>query len=160
MHKVAYENSRRRCNDIFEHMDKPTYECAMYVNEMAKVAGKRFAFGIWMISPQSFDAKNLDVAYKLLDKGVPMWIATMPVAGVSAPITMIGAVQQSVFEYLAGLTMLNLINKKSFNYISPNDAFEADAFDMKYSTFVYGSVEYTEHTLIPDPTLQIIIMYL
>ncbi len=151
MHKVAYENSRRRCNDIYEHMDKPSYECAMYVHEMAKVAGKRFAFGIWMISPRSFDAKNLEIAYRLLDKGIPMWIATMPVAGVSAPITMIGTIQQSIFEYLAGLTMLNLINKKSFNYISPNDAFEGDAFDMKYSTFVYGSVEYTEHTLYQIP---------
>lgn len=151
MHKIAYENSRRRCNDIYEHMDKPSYECAMYVYEMAKVANKRFAFGVWMISPRSFDARGLDIAFKLLDKGVPMWVATMPVAGVSAPITMIGTVQQSVFEYLAGLTMLHLINKKSFNYISPNDAFEADAFDMKYSTFVYGSVEYTEHTLYQIP---------
>ncbi|MCL5073135.1 MAG: trimethylamine methyltransferase family protein [Actinobacteria bacterium] len=151
MHKVAYENSRRRCNDIFEHMDKPSYECAMYVYEMAKVAGKRFAFGVWMISPRSFDAKGLEIVYRLLGKGIPMWVATMPVAGVSSPITMIGTIQQSVFEYLAGLTMLNLINKKSFNYISPNDAFEGDAFDMKYSTFVYGSVEYVEHTLYQIP---------
>lgn len=151
MHKAAYENSRRRCNDIFEHMDKPSYECAMYVYEMAKVAGKRFAFGVWMISPRSFDAKGLEIAYRLLDKGIPMWVATMPVAGVSSPITMIGTIQQSIFEYLAGLTMLNLINKKSFNYISPNDAFEGDVFDMKYSTFVYGSVEYTEHTLYQIP---------
>ena len=151
MHKVAYENSRRRCNDIFEHMDKPSYECASYVYEMAKVAQKRFAFGVWMISPRTFDAKGLDIAFKLLDKGVPMWVATMPVAGVASPITMIGTIQQSIFEHIAGLTMLNLINTKSYNYISPNDAFEGDAFDMKYSTFVYGSVEYTEHTMYQIP---------
>ena len=44
-----------------------------------------------------------------------------------------------------------MIFNLSFNYISPNDAFEGDAFDMKYSTFVYGSVEYTEHTLYQIP---------
>lgn len=151
MFKVAYENSRYRCNDIYEHMDKPTIECANYVYEMAKVAGKRFAYGVWMISPRYFDKNGLEVAYKLLDKGVPMWISTMPVAGVSSPITMIGTMLQSMFEHFAGLTMLSLINTKSFNYISPNDAFEGDAFDMKYSTFVYGSVEYLYHTLYQIP---------
>ncbi len=151
MHKIAYEYSRYRCNDIYEHMDKPSFECANYVYEMAQAAGKRFTFGIWMISPKSFDKKGLDIAYRLLDKGIPMWVSTMPVAGVAAPITMIGAVLQSMYEHFAGLTMLNLINPKANNYISPNDAFEADPFDMKYSTFVYGSVEYIKHTLYQIP---------
>ena len=151
MHKVAYEHSRYRCNDIYEHMDKPSYECAKYVFEMAEAAGKRKAFGIWMISPKSFDRMNLEIAYRLLDEGVPMWVATMPVAGVAAPITMIGAVLQSIYEHFAGLTMLHLINTGANNYISPNDAFEADPFDMKFSTFVYGSVEYIRHTLYQIP---------
>ncbi len=147
MYKVAYEYSRYRCNDIYEHMDKPTYECAEYIYEMAKVANKRFTFGVWMMSPRSFDKNGLEIAYRLLDKGVPMWISTMPVAGVSAPIVMQAAILQSMFEHFAGLTMLNLINTKSYNYISPSDAFEADTFDMKYSTFTYGSPEYTKSTL-------------
>ncbi len=151
MYKVAYENSRFRCNDIYEHMDKPTLECANYVYEMAKAAEKRYAYGIWMISPRSFDKNGLEVAYRLLDKGVPMWVATMPVAGVAAPITMIGTILQSMFEIFFGLTLINLINTKGNNYISPNDAFEGDAFDMKYSTFVYGSVEYIHHTLYQIP---------
>ena len=147
MHKISYEHSRYRCNDIYEHMDKPSPECADYVYEMAQAAGKRFSFGVWMISPRSFDKNGLKVAYHLLDKGIPMWISTMPVAGVSAPITMLSALTQSMFEHFAGLTMLNLINTKSFNYIAPDDAFEADPFDMKYTTFVYGSAEYTRSTL-------------
>lgn len=147
MHKISYEYSRFRCNDIYEHMDKPTPECADYLYEMAQAAGKRFTFGIWMISPRSFDKNGLKVAYHLLDKGVPMWISTMPVAGVSAPITMLSTLLQSMFEHMAGLTMLNLINPKGNNYISPDDAFEADPFDMKFSTFVYGSAEYTRATL-------------
>jgi trimethylamine--corrinoid protein Co-methyltransferase len=146
MHKISYEYSRYRCNDIYEHMDKPTPACADYLYEMAQAAGKRFTFGIWMISPRSFDRNGLEVAYHLLDRGIPMWISTMPVAGVSAPITMQAALLQSIFEHFAGLTMLSLINAKSFNYIAPDDAFEADPFDMKYSTFVYGSAEYTRTT--------------
>ena len=142
MHKIAYEYSERRCNDIFEHMDKPTVPCANYIYEMANAAKKWFTFGIWMISPRSFDARGLEVAYSLLDKGIPMWIATMPVTGVSAPINMIGTILQSMFEIFAGLTMLSLVNTNSYSYISPDDIFEADAFDMKYSTFVYGSAEY------------------
>ena len=46
MHKTAYEYSDRRCNDIFEHMDKSTIPCANYVYEMAKAANKWFTFGI------------------------------------------------------------------------------------------------------------------
>jgi len=151
MYKVAYEYSRYRCNDIYEHMDKPTIECANYVYEMAQVAGKRYAYGIWMISPRTFDRHALDVAYKLLDRGVAMAISTMPVAGVSSPITMIGTLLQSMFEHFFGLTMLSLINTKSFNYISPNDAFDGCPFDMKYSTFVYGSAEYVHSTLYQIP---------
>ncbi len=147
MHKISYEYSRFRCNDIYEHMDKPTPECADYVYDMAQAAGKRFTFGVWMISPRSFDKNGLKVAYHLLDKGIPMWVSTMPVAGISAPISMLSTLLQSMFEHFAGLTMLNLINTKSYNYISPDDAFEADPFDMKYSTFVYGSAEYTRSTL-------------
>jgi trimethylamine--corrinoid protein Co-methyltransferase len=52
-----------------------------------------------------------------------------------------------MFEHFAGLTMLSLINTKSFNYIAPDDAFEADPFDMRWCTFVYGSAEYTRATL-------------
>ena len=147
MHKVSFEHSRYKCNDIYEHMDKPTYESANYIYEMAKVAKKRFTLGVWMMSPRNFDRNNLDVVYKYLDKGIPMWVATMPVSGVTAPITTIGTIQQSMFEVFAGLTLLNLVNNKGINYISIDDAFEADCFDMKYTTFVYASPEYMQANL-------------
>ena len=56
-----------KCNDIYEHMDKPTYECANYIYEMAKIANKRFVLGVWMMSPRNFDRNNLEVVYKYLD---------------------------------------------------------------------------------------------
>jgi len=67
---------------------------------MAKVAGKWFSFGVWMISPRSFDKNNLEVAYRLLDKGIPMWISTMPVAGVSSPVFVSIAPSRHKFEAL------------------------------------------------------------
>ena len=147
MYKISYEYSRYRGNDIYEHMDKPTVECAEYVYEMALAAGKRYAYALWFISPRSIDPKGLDIAYRLIDKKIPMNISTMPIAGVTAPITMIGCALQSMFEVFSGLTMLHLINPDANNYIAVNDAFEAGAFDMKDSTFVYGSPEYVRHTM-------------
>lgn len=147
MYKISYENSRYKCNDIYEHMDKPTYESADYVYEMAKVANKRFTFGVWMVGPKNFNKRNLDIVYKYLDKGIPMWIVTLPIAGFTGPITILGAIQQSMFEVFAGLTMLNLVNTKGNNYISIADAFEADCYDMKYSTFTYASPEYIQANL-------------
>ena len=141
MHKIAWEYSRYRANDMFEHDPKPTVDAANYLYEMAQVANKWFAIGLYMISPRNFDRKELEIVYRFLDKGVPMWAGTMPIAGVNAPITMQGAILQAMFETLGCLTMLNLINTKSYNYIQVIDSFIAHPFDMKYSTFVYGSAE-------------------
>jgi trimethylamine--corrinoid protein Co-methyltransferase len=141
MHKIAWEHSRYRANDMFEHDPKPTVECANYVYEMSQAAGKWFALGLYMISPRMFDRKELDIIYNFLDKGVPMWAGTMPIAGINAPITMKSAIVQSMFETFGCLTMLNLLNTKSYSYIQIIDSFVAHPFDMKYTTFVYGSAE-------------------
>ena len=141
MHKTAYEYSRFRANDMFEHDPRPTIEAANYIYEMSKAANKWFAIGLYMVSPRSFDRKELDIVYKFLDMGIPMWAGTLPIAGVNAPITMIGAMIQSMFETFGCLAMLNLINTKSYNYIQIIDSFIAHPFDMKYSTFTYGSAE-------------------
>ncbi len=141
MHKIAWEHSRYRANDMFEHDPKPTVECANYVYEMSSVVEKWFALGIYMISPRMFDRKELDIIYNFLDKGVPMWAGTMPIAGINAPITMKSAFVQSMFETFSCLTMLNLLNTKAYSYIQIIDSFVAHPFDMKYTTFVYGSAE-------------------
>jgi trimethylamine--corrinoid protein Co-methyltransferase len=141
MHKIAWEHSRYRANDMFEHDPKPTVESANYIYEMSKVADKWFALGLYMISPRMFDRKELDVIYNFLDKGVPMWAGTLPIAGINSPITMKGAVLQSMFETFGCLAMLNMLNTKAYSYIQVIDSFVAHPFDMKYTTFVYGSVE-------------------
>ncbi len=147
MHKIAWEYSRYRANDMFEHDPKPTVEAATYIYDMAKAANKWFAIGLYMISPKTFDRRELEVVYKFLDMGVPMWAGTMPIAGVNAPITMQSALLQSMFETFGCLTMLSLINTKSYNYIQVIDSFITHPFDWKYTTFVLGSAEDVRGTL-------------
>jgi trimethylamine--corrinoid protein Co-methyltransferase len=144
---VAWENSRRRANDMFEHDPKPNVRIAEYVHEMARVAGRWFSLGLYMVSPRSFDPPELEIIYRFLDKGIPMWAGTMPITGVNAPIIEKAGMVQAMFETLACLTMLNLINSKGCSYIQVIDSFIVHPFDMKYSTFVYGSAEDVRGTL-------------
>jgi trimethylamine--corrinoid protein Co-methyltransferase len=147
MHKVAWENSRRRANDMFEHDPKPNVEIAEYVYEMSRVADRWFSLGLYMVSPRSFDPPELEIIYRFLDKGVPMWAGTMPITGVNAPILEKAGMLQAMFETFGCLTMLNLINTKGFSYIQVIDSFIVHPFDMKYSTFVYGSAEDVRGTI-------------
>jgi trimethylamine--corrinoid protein Co-methyltransferase len=147
MHKVAWENSRRRANDMFEHDPKPNVNVAQYVYEMSQAAGRWFSLGLYMVSPRSFDPPELEIIYRFRDLGVPMWAGTMPIAGVNAPILEKAGILQAMFETLACLTMLSLINTRGYNYIQVIDSFIVHPFDMKYSTFVYGSAEDARGTM-------------
>jgi trimethylamine--corrinoid protein Co-methyltransferase len=147
MHKVAWENSRWRANDMFEHDPKPNVRIAEYVYEMSQAAGRWFSLGLYMVSPRSFDPPELEIIYRFLDKGVPMWAGTMPITGINAPILEKAGILQAMFETLACLTMLNLINTRGYSYIQVIDSFIVHPFDMKYSTFVYGSAEDARGTM-------------
>jgi trimethylamine--corrinoid protein Co-methyltransferase len=147
MHKVAWENSRRRANDMFEHDPKPNARIAEYIYEMAQVSGRWFSLGLYMVSPRSFDPPELEIIYRFRDLGVPMWAGTMPISGVNAPLLEKAGILQAMFETLACLTMLNTINRKGYNYIQVIDSFIVHPFDMKYSTFVYGSAEDARGTM-------------
>lgn len=147
MHKVAWENSRRRANDMFEHDPKPNVPVAQYIYEMSQAAGRWFSLGLYMVSPRTFDPPELEIIYRFRDLGVPMWAGTMPITGVNAPILEKAGILQAMFETLACLTMLSLINTKGYNYIQVIDSFIVHPFDMKYSTFVYGSAEDARGTM-------------
>ena len=56
------------------------------------------------------DFKELDIIYNFLNRKVPLVVATMPIAGATAPIYFPCAYVQSMAEVFAGLTLLNLIN--------------------------------------------------
>ncbi|MCK4420147.1 trimethylamine methyltransferase family protein [Candidatus Aerophobetes bacterium] len=148
MYKISWENSSRRCNSILEANPKSSIEVASYVYEMSRVADKFFSIGIWITSPFSISPDDLKVLYHFIDKDVPLWIGTMPIAGATAPIHMIGAYVQSLAELFAGYTMLKLLNPQTYVYCSIIDSIRAYSFDMKYGNFVYGSPEDIWGTLV------------
>lgn len=147
MHKISWENSKR-CNSILEANPKSSVEVASYIYEMSQVADKFFSIGIWITSPFSISPDDLKVLDHFVDRDVPLWVATMPIAGATAPIHMVGAYVQSLAELFAGYTMLKLLNPRTYVYCSIIDSIRAYSFDMKYGNFVYGSPEDIWGTLL------------
>ncbi|MCL5771589.1 MAG: trimethylamine methyltransferase family protein [Actinobacteria bacterium] len=147
MYKASWEYSRNKGNNIFEHNPKSTVESAKYIYEMAQVAKKRFALNLWVISPRNFSQYDLDVIYYFKDKKIPMCVTTMPVAGTTAPINLLGAYLQAMYELFSGLTLLSLLNPNGQNYCAPMDNIRAYTFDMKFGNFVYGSPEDIKGTI-------------
>jgi trimethylamine--corrinoid protein Co-methyltransferase len=148
MYKVSWENSSRRCNSILEANPKSSIKVASYVCEMSHVTDKFFSIGVWITSPFSISPDDLKVLYHFIDRDVPLWIGTMPIAGATAPIHMVGAYVQSLAELFAGYTMLKLLNPQTYVYCSIIDSIRAYPFDMKYGNFVYGSPEDIWGTLL------------
>ena len=147
MYKVSWENSSKKAQGIFDANPKSSLEVAKYIYEMSKVVNKSFSIGIWINSPFRTFPEELDILYNFLDRKVPLWVATIPIAGVTAPIHMIGAYVQSMAELFAGYTMLKLLSPESYVYCSVIDSIRAYSFDMKYGSFVYGSPEDVRATL-------------
>jgi trimethylamine:corrinoid methyltransferase-like protein len=91
----------------------------------------------------------LDIIAAFLDRQVPMWIGTMPVAGLNAPIFMLGAHVQALAELMAGITLLHTLTGGNIPiYWTPIDSIRAHPFDMRHATFVYGSPEDLLGTLL------------
>lgn len=148
MYKVSWEYSDRRPGGIFDANPISSIEAAEYIYEMAQAADQFLSLGLWMISPLSANAHLLDIIYHFRGRGLPLWVATMPVAGTTAPIHMLGAYVQSVAELLAGLTLIHLLADGAPIYCSIIDSVRAYPFDMQYAAFVYGSPEDLLATLI------------
>jgi trimethylamine--corrinoid protein Co-methyltransferase len=115
---------------------------------MAQAAGKFFSLGLWIVSPFTATTEELEIIEAFQGRGLPLWVATMPVAGTTAPIFMPGAYVQSVAELLAGLALIYLLADGAPVYCSIIDSIRAYPFDMRYATFVYGSPEDLLATLI------------
>ncbi|MBI3946205.1 MAG: trimethylamine methyltransferase family protein [Armatimonadetes bacterium] len=147
-YKVTWENSPLRSADVFDANPKSTVRVAEFVYELARAAERFFSLGLWVASPFQTVADELEVIYRFLDRRVPMWAATMPIAGATAPISMVGAYVQSVAELFAGVTLLSLISRGAPVYASLIDSIRAYPFDMKHGSFVYGSPEDLLATLL------------
>lgn len=148
MYKVSWEYSDRRPGGIFDANPISTPMAADYVHEMAQAADKFFSLGLWIVSPFVATREELEIIEHCQGRGLPLWVATMPVAGTTAPIHMPGAYVQSVAELLAGLALIYLLADGAPVYCSIIDSIRAYPFDMRYASFVYGSPEDLLATLL------------
>jgi trimethylamine--corrinoid protein Co-methyltransferase len=148
LYKVLWEYSDRRPGAIFDANPVSSVRAAEYVYEMAQAAGKDYSLGLWIVSPFVATTENLEMIEAMRGCNLPLWVATMPVAGTTAPIFLPGAYLQSVAELLAGLTLIYLLAEGAPIFYSVIDSIRAYPFDMRYASFVYGSPEDLLATLI------------
>ena len=139
MYKECFEHTRQYGWGYADQTPNSTVAAARYVYEMSKVVEKPFSLPLWIISPFRTTTSDLDILYDFLDEGIRMWVDTMPIAGMTAPIHLVGAYIQSLAELFAGYTLLCLINPSGYNYLSVIDSIRAYACDMRTGSFVYGS---------------------
>ena len=67
--------------------------------------------GFFAISPLTFEKENIDVLFETTTRGLPTRIGACPILGVSTPITLAGAVAQSIAEMLAATVLAKLIDR-------------------------------------------------
>jgi trimethylamine--corrinoid protein Co-methyltransferase len=148
MYKVSWQYSDRRPGGIFDANPISSPEAADYIHEMALAADKFFSLGLWIVSPLIATTEQLEIIEHCQGRGLPLWVATMPIAGTTAPIFMPGAYLQSVAELLAGLALIYLLADGAPIYCSIIDSIRAYPFDMRHGSFVYGSPEDLLATLL------------
>lgn len=140
-YKISWQYSSQRSNSIFEANEKSSYRVAKYVYEMSQAADKYFSLGLWIKSPFKTSYNELDIIYKFRNENIPLFVGTLPIMGMTAPIFITGAYVQSMAELFAGITLLKLLCPGSNVYCIPIDSIRVHPFDMRFASFVYGSPE-------------------
>ena len=95
-------------------------------------------------SPLKHDWPMLDGAMRFARKGQPVFVTPFTLAGAMAPVTMSGAVVQSIAEGLAAISLLQFINPGTpcvFGTFTSN-------VDMKTGAPAFGTPEYVRATQI------------
>jgi len=138
-YKVTWENSRWISGTDYEANEKSTPESAEFIYEMSQVAARPFHLELWIKSPFRTAATELEILYRFLDRKAPMFAATMPIAGATAPLFWPGAYVQSMAELWSGVTLLHTLNPEVPVQALVIDSIRAYPFDMKTASFVYGS---------------------
>jgi trimethylamine--corrinoid protein Co-methyltransferase len=141
MHKILWENSRFKGNDIFEHNSRSTIPCCGYIREMAEILDKRFTVGLWVESPRRFNKYELEVVYEYLDKNVPLWIGSFPMYGVTSPIFIESGMAQSAAELFCGYLMLKLLHSDYPVYLQVIDSIMGHPVNWMFTSVAFSTVE-------------------
>jgi len=122
------------------------------VMEMVRIAGgltheefdasPRMYTNINSTSPLKHDFPMLDGAMRLARRGQPTVVTPFTLAGAMAPVTMVGAVTQSMAEGLAAIVLLQLINPGCATAIG---TFTSNV-DMKTGAPAFGTPDYMRAT--------------
>ena len=122
------------------------------VMEMVRIAGglthdefaatPRMYTNINSTSPLKHDFPMLDGAMRLARRGQPTIVTPFTLAGAMAPVTMVGAVTQSMAEGLAAIVLLQLINPGCPTAIG---TFTSNV-DMKTGAPAFGTPDYMRAT--------------
>jgi len=103
-------------NTIIEHCDKPVYVAALTdegiarADEIHKKRGKiTIQFSI-INSPLNIMESMIPPFLAVLKKGIPIYISSMPMAGLSAPYSMSSLITLTHAEALFGITLAQLVN--------------------------------------------------
>jgi trimethylamine:corrinoid methyltransferase-like protein len=145
MFKAIHEN----CRKSYGGGQITTIKTAEAVAKMAELLGTPFSLEMWVISPLVMDATQLGIIHHFRDRGPDIWLANMPLKGVSTPIFTGAAFIQSVAECLAGAATLRMASPKSRIFYR-SDAFFLYPFDMQRATALWCSPQYTQYILIQN----------
>lgn len=101
---------------IIEHCDKPIYVAAVTDEGIARAEAVHQSRGNLTVqfsiinSPLNIIESMMDPFFSCVRKGIPIYVSTMPMAGLSAPYSMSGLLTLTHAEGLFGLTLAQLIN--------------------------------------------------
>ncbi|MBF0224377.1 MAG: trimethylamine methyltransferase family protein [Desulfobacterales bacterium] len=101
---------------IIEHCDKPIYVAALTeagitrAHEIHKSRGNITVQFSIINSPLNLIESMVDPFYSCVQKGIPVYVSTMPMAGLSGPYSMSSLLTLTHAEALFGITLAQLIN--------------------------------------------------
>lgn len=133
----AYSLGRERVDDVMEMV-----RIAGGLTHEEFDATPRMYTNINSTSPLKHDYPMLDGAMRLAKRGQPTVVTPFTLAGAMAPVTMVGAVTQSMAEGLAAIVLLQLINPGCPTAIG---TFTSNV-DMKSGSPAFGTPEYMRAT--------------
>lgn len=133
----AYSLGRERVEDVMEII-----RIAGGLTHEEFDAEPRMYTNINSTSPLKHDFPMLDGAMRLAKRGQPTVVTPFTLAGAMAPVTMIGAVTQSMAEGLAAIILLQLINPGCPTAIG---TFTSNV-DMKTGAPAFGTPDYMRAT--------------
>jgi trimethylamine--corrinoid protein Co-methyltransferase len=135
----AYSLGRERVEDVMEMV-----RIAGGLTHEEFDASPRMFTNINSSSPLKLDSNMLDGAMRMAKRGQPVIVTPFTLAGAMAPITMIGAVMQSIAEALATIALLETINPGTpvmYGSFTSN-------VDMSSGAPAFGTPEYIRATQI------------